>query len=129
MAKQYTGTVKLITGYDYSILLNNNQAITAKPFKGFLKPKIGQEVKVELRKKDYYITEIINKTQSFDVKVETLVPTITTYRVSAQTPEEALNKIKTAYPKDIQRQTQKQITKKATVYNAGTFTIKLNKNY
>ena len=64
----------------------------------------------------------------FDVKVESLVPCIQTYRISAKTAEEAIQKATTASPKSVQYRLPAKKDRKITVYDAMTSIVRLVKN-
>ena len=66
--------------------------------------------------------------KQFDIKVETMVPTVITYRVSAKNAEEAATKIKGAQPRNVQYKLAAKRDKKLTVYDAGTIMVRLIKN-
>lgn len=71
-----------------------------------------------------------NKKQ-FDVKVDFLIPTTITYRVSAETEEEALKEIEKLSARKVstQQHLQRKIKLKATVYQSYSNMIKLSKTY
>lgn len=65
----------------------------------------------------------------YNVVIETLVPTSITYRIYAQNPEEALDKMKRANPTNIQPILRKKRDLKATIYEYGSLIIKLTKQF
>lgn len=70
------------------------------------------------------------KLQTFDIKLETLVPTVFIYRVQAEDEEKALQELN-KQPKPIQFKPnlQQRIKLKATVYQGYTNMIKTSKIY
>lgn len=66
----------------------------------------------------------------YDVKYETQVPATVTYRVLAETPEEALelSKRSSSAPVNIQYVLARRRDTKASVYDAGSTMIRLIKN-
>jgi hypothetical protein len=69
-----------------------------------------------------------NKEQYFDVKIETMVPAILTFRIYSKSPEEAIQKSKTATPTNVQYKLPAKCDKKVSVYNAGQSIVRLIKN-
>lgn len=67
--------------------------------------------------------------QFFEVKVEATVPCTLSYRVWANSPDEALDKIKTQSPSQFTPKIQQKKISKATVYNAGTIMVRATRNY
>lgn len=69
--------------------------------------------------------------KSYDVKVEFLIPTTITYRVTAANEEEALKEIEKFSARRIsnQQHLQRKIKLKATVYQPNTSMVKLSKTY
>jgi hypothetical protein len=66
--------------------------------------------------------------QWFDVKIDSVVQCVQTYRVQATTPEEALTKTKTAQARSTQYKLHTKKNTKATITNAGTTLVRLIKN-
>lgn len=64
----------------------------------------------------------------FDVKIECLLPSTLSYRVLAESPEEALSMTKTLPPNNVQYRLAGRKNLKATVYDAGTLMVRLVKN-
>lgn len=69
--------------------------------------------------------------KQFDVKVELLVPTTITYRVSALNEEDALKEVEkySARKLSTQQHLHKKIKLKASVYIPGSNMIKLSRTY
>jgi hypothetical protein len=67
--------------------------------------------------------------QFFDIKLEALIPTTLTYRVFAETEQEALELIKKKAPNGMKPNLSLKRLIKATVYTAGSSMVKLTKNY
>src|ERR1700743_414687 len=91
------------------------------------------EKEVSTTKKSKSKQKQISKTpekQYYNILLETLIPTTLTYRVLAESPEEALDMIKTAPlsgPPKLQFPKLKKI--KASIFLSGTSIIKLTKNF
>jgi hypothetical protein len=66
--------------------------------------------------------------QQYDVKIETMVPAELTFRVTAKSPEEAVQKAKLAQPRNVQYKMPARKDRKASVYDAGMSIIRLVKN-
>jgi hypothetical protein len=64
----------------------------------------------------------------WDVKIEATLPATLTYRVLAETPEEAIQLTKNMNPSGVKYKLAGKKNLKATVYNAGTMMVKLVKN-
>lgn len=64
----------------------------------------------------------------YDVKIDTMLPAVLTYRVLAETPEEALLLIKHQSPTGIKHKLAGRKDKKATVYDMGSSLIRFIKN-
>jgi hypothetical protein len=73
----------------------------------------------------------MNNKSYYDVKVEFLIPTTITYRVSATNEHEALKEVEkiSAQKKSQQQHLNRKIKLKATVYNPSSSMIKLSKIY
>jgi hypothetical protein len=71
---------------------------------------------------------ILKDKKLYDVKVECLVPATAVYRVLAESPEEALDLIKTSKPKDIKYRFNVRKLLKGIVYDAGSVMIRLTKS-
>ncbi len=72
--------------------------------------------------------QIAPKEQQYDVKIETLVPAILTFRVVGVSAEEAIAKTKNARPINVQYRLNGRRDKKATVYDAYMSIVRLVKN-
>ena len=64
----------------------------------------------------------------YDVKVECMLPATLTYRVHAETPEQAAKMIKGLVPNSVKHKLIGRIEIKLMVYDAGSTMIKLIKN-
>lgn len=64
----------------------------------------------------------------YDIKVDVLLPALLTYRVLAETPEEAYEKIKNSHPITVNYKLREKKDIKAIVYEMGSSIIKLIKN-
>lgn len=64
----------------------------------------------------------------FDVKVECTLPATVTFRVLAESPEQALELSKRASPTSVKYVLPKRRDIKAIVYDAGTVLIRFTKN-
>jgi hypothetical protein len=71
---------------------------------------------------------IIPEKQYFTVKVECTLPATLSYRILAETPEQAMELIKNVQPINVQYRLQGKKGIKATVYNMGTSMIRLIQN-
>lgn len=73
----------------------------------------------------------MNNKLYYDVKVEFLIPTTITYRVSAANENEALKEIEkiSARKMSQQQHLNRKIKLKATVYKPSSNMVKLSKNY
>lgn len=69
--------------------------------------------------------------KQYDIKLDILVPTTITYRVSALNEQEALKEIdkSSARKLSIQQHLNRRIRLKATVYAQGTSMVKFSKTY
>lgn len=65
------------------------------------------------------------KPQYFTVKVEALAPIVTTYKILAESPEQALQLLATQSPQSKETHWTKQRNKKVTVYQLQTHMILL----
>jgi len=65
----------------------------------------------------------------YDIKVEALVPGILTYRVFAETEEDALKQCEKKTPNGFKPSLSLRRMIKATVYLAGSSVVKLVKNF
>jgi hypothetical protein len=65
----------------------------------------------------------------YDVKVEVQLPAIITYRVYAETPEEALLLAERASPNHVKHNLHQKKVIKAQVYLSGTSMLKFVKNF
>lgn len=66
--------------------------------------------------------------QYFEVRMEVMLPATLTYRVYAETPEEAIELIKHKAPNTVKPRINGKKDLKIMVYNAGTSLIRLIKN-
>lgn len=66
--------------------------------------------------------------KQFDVKIECYVPATVSVRVSAKTPEEAIEKAKKTPPRSVQYRLPAKRDHKISVYDAGMSIIRLVKN-
>ena len=57
--------------------------------------------------------------QNFDIKLECLLPATLTYRILAETPEEALQLIRNIQPLNVKYRLAGKKNIKATIYKAG----------
>lgn len=64
----------------------------------------------------------------FDIKVETMVPAILTYRIMAETPEEAVQLLKNQTPRNISYKLNSKKDIKLSVYDVGSCILRLIKN-
>ena len=71
--------------------------------------------------------KIVQKTY-FDVKVETMLPATLTYRILAETPEQAADLVKNMQPNNVKYRLINRKDIKLLVYDAGTTLIKFFKN-
>ena len=71
----------------------------------------------------------VKQMKYFDIKVETVCPTMITYRVYAETEVEALELIKTTAPISIKPDINKRKQLKAKVYDSGGSIIRYTKSY
>ena len=74
------------------------------------------------------IPKELPKPQYFEVKVETMVPAILSYRVLALDAQQAADKIKHLSPNSINYKFPKRKDLKLMVYNWGTIVLKFVKN-
>lgn len=65
----------------------------------------------------------------FEVKVEATVPCTLSYRVRAETPEDALKLIEKQQPNGFYPMIGRRKFGKATVFNAGTLNVRATKTY
>lgn len=109
-----------------------------------LQKKLAFEIEAQKESKDEVEKEVAPKVvtkkaqklpsppekQYYSVSLEALVPTTLTYRVLAETPEQALELIKNAPLATNPKLQLARLRKlKASVYLSGTSIIKLTKNY
>lgn len=64
----------------------------------------------------------------FDIKVECTLPATVTYRVLAETPEQAATLIKNLQPTSVKHKLNLRRETKLTVYESGSTIIRLIKN-
>jgi len=64
----------------------------------------------------------------YDVKIETMLPAVLHYRILAETPEQAADKIKNIAPNAIKHKLIGRRDIKLTVYDAGCTVIRFIKN-
>jgi hypothetical protein len=64
----------------------------------------------------------------FDVKINSKVDAILTFRILAETPEQALELIKNASPMNVQYKLNARRDVKAMIYDAGSLIIRFTKN-
>lgn len=68
------------------------------------------------------------QTQYYTVKIETMLPATLTYKILANSPEEAVNKARKTQPQQIQHRLAGKKDIKATIYEFGSTMIKLITN-
>jgi hypothetical protein len=67
--------------------------------------------------------------EMYEIKVQATVPCTISYRVRAETPEDALKLIDKQHPNGFQPILARRKFIKATVFNAGTLNIRATKTY
>lgn len=65
----------------------------------------------------------------YEIRTEALVPTLITYRIKAESPEEALKLFHKSNPTKVIPQLLRKRNLKATIYEAGKSIIKLTKYF
>jgi hypothetical protein len=70
----------------------------------------------------------IKEKHYYDVKVECMIPATLTFRVLAETPEEAAELIKGASPRSVQHRLVGRKDSKLSVYDAGTTMLRWMKH-
>lgn len=94
------------------------------------KCKVCKKQKDKFANKDT-CTECFNKPKPkyyYDVKVEAMLPATLTYRILAETPEEAVEMIRGRQPNTVQHRLIGRKDLKIIVYDAGCSVIKFMKN-
>lgn len=89
----------------------------------------GEKVEAKSQKEfDAELIKIASKTQYYTVKIESMLPCVLTYKVLANSPEEAIQKARKLPPHDIKHRLPGKKDIKATVYEFGQSIVKLVMN-
>jgi hypothetical protein len=120
-------TMKIIDDIDHTMIIKTTEAELEEQQEAIKKQAIAQykKAKEEAERKKKLLPP---PKFYYDVKVECMLPAVLTYRVHAETPEQAAEMIKGLSPNTVKHKLIGRKELKLMVYDAGSSMIRIIKN-